>query len=70
MNVYTQPTKPKKKLRPPIYVKGTMHSSELRNAISNEIGSDSFMCKSTTTRLKIQTNSSNNYRISSHIYTF
>jgi len=39
-----------------------MNFSELRNAISNEIGNDSFICKSTTTHLKIQTNSPENYR--------
>lgn len=39
-----------------MYVKGATNFSQLRNAISNEIGPDSFICKLTTTHLKIQTN--------------
>lgn len=35
-------------LPPPIYVKGTINFAELRNAINEIIGPDSFICKSTT----------------------
>jgi hypothetical protein len=43
----------KKDLLPPIFIKGVIHFSELRNAFSDLIGPDSFSCKSTATRSKL-----------------
>lgn len=56
----------KRDLPPPIYVKGTINFAELRNAITKIIGPDSFICKSTTTQIKIQTNTPDNYRTLIH----
>ena len=53
-------------LPPPIYVKGTINFAELRNAITEIIGPDSFICKSTTTHIKIQTNTPDSYRTLIH----
>jgi hypothetical protein len=53
-------------LPPPIYAKGTINFAELRNAITKIIGPDSFICKSTTTHIKIHTNTSDNYRTLIH----
>lgn len=52
----------KKDQPPPIYVKEIINFSNLRNAIADLIGQDSFTCKSTTTHLKIQPDTSENYR--------
>lgn len=51
---------------PPIYVKGITNFSNLRNAIAELIGQDSFTCKSTTTHLKIQPDTPDNYRTLIH----
>jgi hypothetical protein len=56
----------KKDQPPPIYVKGTLNFSNLRNAIGDLIEQDSFTCKSTTTHLKIQVYTSDNYRTLIH----
>jgi len=55
-------TQKKKDLPPPIFIKGVINFSELRNAFSNLIGNDSFSCKSTSTHLKLQPNTPENYR--------
>jgi len=60
-HVITQ-TRSKMDLPPPIYVKGTINFAELRNAIAEIIGPDTFICKSTTTHIKFQTNTPDNYR--------
>lgn len=52
----------KKDQPPPIYVKDITNFSNLRNAIADLIGKDSFTCKSTTTHLKIQPDTPDNYR--------
>jgi uncharacterized alpha/beta hydrolase family protein len=60
-------TQTNKKDQPPtIYVKGTLNFSNLRNAIGDLIGQDSFTCKSTTTHLKIQVDTPDNYRTLIH----
>ncbi|KAL4132544.1 hypothetical protein QTP88_009673 [Uroleucon formosanum] len=56
----------KKDQPPPIYVKGILNFSNLRNAIGDLIGQDNFTCKSTTTHLKIQPDTPNNYRTLIH----
>jgi len=56
----------KKDQPPPIYVKGILNFSNLRNAIGDLIGQDSFTCKSTTTHLKIQPDTPDNYRTLIH----
>jgi len=61
-----QTNKNKNNLPPPIFVKGTKKYSDLRKAISDQIGPDSFICKSTTAHIKIQANTSDNYRTLIH----
>lgn len=61
-----QTNKNKNNLPPPIFVKGTKKYSDLREAISDQIGPDSFICKSTTAHIKIQANTSDNYRTLIH----
>ncbi|KAL4107619.1 hypothetical protein QTP88_017943 [Uroleucon formosanum] len=62
-----QTNKNKNNLPPPIFVKGTKKYSDLREAISDQIGPDSIICKSTTAHIKIQANTSDNYRTLIHI---
>jgi hypothetical protein len=52
----------KKDLPPPIFIIGVIHFSELSKAFSDLIGPDSFSCKSTSTHLKLQPNTPENYR--------
>jgi len=47
---------------PPIYVKGTLNFCDFRNKVSDIIGPNSYICKATTTHLKIQVDSPDNYR--------
>jgi len=47
-------------LPPPIFVKGVIDFLQLRNSFNEEIGPTSFLCKSTSNYLKIQTNNPNN----------
>jgi len=49
-------------LPPPIFVKGVIEFLQLRNSFIEEIGPTSFLCKSTSNYLKIQTNDPDNYR--------
>uniref|UniRef100_A0A2S2R608 Nucleic-acid-binding protein n=1 Tax=Sipha flava TaxID=143950 RepID=A0A2S2R608_9HEMI len=58
----TTHTLKKKDLPPPIFIKGVIHFSELSKAFSDLIGPDSFSCKSTSTHLKLQPNTPENYR--------
>jgi len=65
-NQTNQTNKNKNNLPPPIFVKGTKKYSDLREAIPDQIGPDSFICKSTTAHIKIQANTSDNYRTLIH----
>jgi len=53
---------PKPILPPPVFIKGVLDYIGLRNSIRDLIGPTSFSCKSSTARLKIQTDSPDNYR--------
>jgi len=53
-------------LPPPLYVKGTINFADIRNALTEIIGPDSIICKSTTSQLKIQTNTTDSYRTLIH----
>jgi len=53
---------PKSTLHPPIFIKGILDFIGLRNNIIDIIGQDSFFCKSTSSNLKIQTDTPDNYR--------
>jgi len=52
----------KRKLPPPIYVRGILDFVEVRNELIKLIGTDTFTCKSSTNDLKIQTSDSKYYR--------
>lgn len=52
----TTHTQKKKEQPPPIFIKGVINFSELRKAFLDLIGHDSFSCKSTSTHLKLQSN--------------
>jgi len=52
----------KRKLPPPIFVRGILDFVEVRNELIKLIGTDSFTCKSSTNNLKIQTSDSTYYR--------
>jgi len=54
---------PKNILPPPICIKGILVFIRLRNDFIKIIGPDSFLCKLTTTYLKIQKDTTDNYRI-------
>lgn len=58
----TTHTQRKKDFPPPIFIKDVKDFSLLRKAFSELIGTDSFSCKSTSTHLKLQPNTSDNYR--------
>jgi hypothetical protein len=47
---------------PPIFVKCVIDFLQLRNSFIDEIGPNSFSCKSISNNLKIQTNNPDNYR--------
>jgi hypothetical protein len=51
---------PNEILPPPIFVKGIIEFLQLRNSFIDEIGPNSFSCKSTSNYLKIQTNNPDN----------
>jgi len=53
---------PKSILPPPIFIKGVLDFIGLRNSIRDLIGPSSFLCKSSTAHLKIQTDNPDNYR--------
>lgn len=53
---------PKEILPPPMFIKGVIDFFQLRNSFIEEIGPNSFSCKSTSNYLKIQTNNPDNYR--------
>lgn len=55
-------TQRKKDLPPPIFIKGVKDFSSLRKAFAELTGTDSFSCKSTSTHLKLQPNTPDNYR--------
>ncbi|KAL4126479.1 hypothetical protein QTP88_010701 [Uroleucon formosanum] len=52
----------KRKLPPPIYVRGILDFVEVRNELIKLIGTDTFTCKSSINDLKIQTSDSKYYR--------
>jgi hypothetical protein len=52
----------KRKLPPPIYFRGILDFVEVRNELIKLIGTDTFICKSSTNDLKIQTSDSKYYR--------
>lgn len=52
----------KRKLPPPIYVRGVLDFVEVRNELIKLIGTDAFTCKSSINDLKIQTSDSIYYR--------
>lgn len=52
----------KRKLPPPIYVRGILDFVEVRNELIKLIGTDPFTCKSSINDLKIQTSDSKYYR--------
>jgi len=51
----TLPTPTKVSLPPPIFIKGVLNYSDLLSELTELIGLNSFVCKSTSTHLKIQT---------------
>lgn len=55
-------TPAKESLPPPIFIKGVLNFSDLLSEFTNLIGPNSFVCKSTSTHLKVQATKPDDYR--------
>lgn len=58
---------PKTILPPPIFIKGVLNYMGLLDQFKQLIGPNTFSCKSTSTHLKVQTDTSDNYRKIIHL---
>lgn len=58
---------PKTILPPPIFIKGVLNYMGLLNQFKQIIGPNTFSCKSTSTHLKVQTDTPENYRKIIHL---